>query len=111
LRQLVGIAIALLFCVWGGGAPALAQKRVALVIGNAAYTKVPKLLNPANDAAAIEALFKAAGFDTVMRATELGAAQMRRALRDFSSEVRDADIAVVYCLLAERSGCPDRAAA
>lgn len=80
----------------GLAAPAAAERRVALVIGNGAYTKVPKLANPTNDAAAIEALLKAARFDKVVRADNLGVAQMRRALRDFSDEVRDADIAVVF---------------
>jgi uncharacterized caspase-like protein len=73
-----------------------AQKRVALVIGNGAYTKVPKLDNPKNDAAAMEAMLKAAGFDTVVRANDLGVAAMRRALRDFSDKTYDADIAVIF---------------
>ena len=30
--------------------PALADKRVALVVGNSAYVNVPRLSNPANDA-------------------------------------------------------------
>jgi hypothetical protein len=75
---------------------ASAEKRVALVIGNGAYTKVPKLENPKNDATAIEAMLKAAGFDTVVRANDLGAAAMRRALRDFSDTSLDADVAVVF---------------
>jgi uncharacterized caspase-like protein len=45
--------------------PALAEKRVALVIGNSAYKSVSPLRNPANDAAAIAAMFKKAGFDVV----------------------------------------------
>jgi peptide/nickel transport system substrate-binding protein len=75
---------------------ALAEKRVALVIGNGAYAKVPKLDNPKNDAAAIEAMFKAAGFDVVVRANDVGVAAMRRALRDFSDTANDADVAVVF---------------
>jgi uncharacterized caspase-like protein len=75
---------------------AVAEKRVALVIGNGAYIKVPKLDNPKNDAAAMEAMFKAAGFDTVVRANDLGVAAMRRALQDFSDVAHDADIAVVF---------------
>src|SRR5262245_12921059 len=73
-----------------------AEKRVALVIGNGVYAKVPKLDNPKNDAAAMEAMLKAAGFDMVVRANDLGAAAMRRALRDFSDTAYDADIAVVF---------------
>lgn len=72
-----------------------AGKRVALVIGNSAYQKANALPNPARDAAAIEAMLKMAGF-TVTRATDVGASAMRRALRDFAGEVRDADIAAVF---------------
>jgi uncharacterized caspase-like protein len=75
---------------------ALAQKRVALVIGNGAYTKVPPLDNPKNDAAAMAAMFKAVGFDAVARVNDLGVASMRRALRDFSDTAQNADVAVVF---------------
>jgi hypothetical protein len=76
--------------------PAMAAgKRVALVIGNSAYQKSGALPNPARDAAAVEAMLKMAGF-TVTRATDVGASAMRRALRDFAGEVRDADIAAVF---------------
>jgi len=36
-----------------GSSPALADKRVALVIGNSAYKSAPKLANPVSDAALI----------------------------------------------------------
>src|SRR5215470_18117071 len=72
---------------------AVAEKRVSLLIGNGAYTKVPKLDNPKNDAAAMEAMFKAAGFNAVVRVNDLGVAALRRALRDFSDTAFDADIA------------------
>ena len=39
-----------------------AERRVVLLIGNGAYTKVPSLENPKNDVAAMEMMFKAAGF-------------------------------------------------
>src|SRR6476659_2312398 len=76
--------------------PVCAQTRVALVIGNGAYVKVPRLDNPKNDAAAMEAMFKAAGFSAVVRVNDLGVVAMRRALRDFSDTAYDADIAVVF---------------
>lgn len=76
--------------------PALAEKRVALVIGNSAYQNVGKLANPANDADAMSATLKAAGFDAVDLKRDLRANEMRRALRDFSDRARDADVAIVY---------------
>src|SRR5258707_5776275 len=41
---------------WLGFSPALAEKRVALVIGNSAYLKVAKLSNPTKDSAAVAAM-------------------------------------------------------
>jgi uncharacterized caspase-like protein len=79
-----------------GFSPALAGKRVALVIGNSAYQKVPSLPNPTNDAAALAAMFKAAHFDSVESKFDLPAADLRKTLRDFAGRTREADIAVVY---------------
>jgi uncharacterized caspase-like protein len=76
--------------------PASAEKRVALVVGNSSYQHAPLLPNPANDAAAIAATLKGAGFDHVDVKSNLPSADMRRALRDFADQARDADIAVVY---------------
>jgi len=75
---------------------AIAEKRVALLIGNGAYTRVTRLPNPANDANAMATLFRNAGFDIVEAKRDLSLPAMRRAFRDFSDQVRDADIAVVF---------------
>jgi len=48
-----------------GCSPALADKRVALIIGNSAYKSAPKLGNPVNDASLVGGMFKKAGFDSV----------------------------------------------
>jgi uncharacterized caspase-like protein len=76
--------------------PAFAEKRVALVIGNANYQNVAPLPNPVNDSAKMAATLKDAGFDVVDSRRDLSAAETRRALRDFADRSRDADIAVVY---------------
>lgn len=78
------------------GSPALAEKRVALIIGNSGYEKVARLPNPANDAALIADTFKSAGFDSVELRRDLKVVEMRRALRDFIDKARDADVAVIY---------------
>jgi hypothetical protein len=75
---------------------ALADKRVALVIGNSAYKKVQQLNNPMNDAQAVGEIFRAAGFDVIDIRHDLDAQGLRRAIRDFSLVVRDADVAVVF---------------
>jgi uncharacterized caspase-like protein len=75
---------------------ARAERRVALVIGNGGYVKVTKLPNATSDADAVGALFLSAGFDVVEIKHDLGGASLRSALRAFSDQTRDADIAVVY---------------
>jgi uncharacterized caspase-like protein len=49
--------------------PAAAEKRVALVIGNAAYQNVPPLRNPSNDATDIATKLRDLGFDVVEGST------------------------------------------
>lgn len=78
------------------GGEAVAQKRIALVIGNSNYVNVRPLPNPSNDATAIAELFNAAGFETVSASNNLGGTEMRRAFRDFAEKSRSADIAVVF---------------
>jgi hypothetical protein len=62
-----------------GGACAHADKRVALVIGSSAYKNVAQLKNPVNDAAVV-AMFKKAGFDTVDSKLDLSVVEMRPCL-------------------------------
>ena len=78
------------------GQPAFADKRVALVIGNSAYQNVAKLGNPVNDAGAVAAMFKSAGFNHVDSRLNLTANELRKALREFGSRSRDADMAIVF---------------
>lgn len=84
-----------LFLFACGGGEALAEKRVALVIGNSDYSRAAKLLNPANNSAAVSTLLESAGFE-VQVFTDLGVRDMRRAITDFSERTRDADVAVVF---------------
>jgi hypothetical protein len=90
-RLILAAALLLAVC-----RPALAEKRVALVVGNSAYQNVATLPNPVNDGAVMAATLKDAGFDVVDSRHDLSALEMRRALRDFADRARDADIAVVY---------------
>jgi uncharacterized caspase-like protein len=77
------------------GTPALAAKRVALVIGNSAYRSVPTLTNPDNDADDISAAFKRLGF-TVREIKDGTYDAMRRGLLEFNRDVRGADIGIVF---------------
>jgi uncharacterized caspase-like protein len=74
------LALILLALVMAPGA-ARAEKRIALVIGNAGY-QAGALTTPANDAGLIAQTLEAAGFD-VGGARDLDQDSMRRAFRDF----------------------------
>jgi len=92
LLRWAAAAAAMLFV----SAPAFAEKRVALVLGNSNYQNVAPLANPVNDSSRMATTLKEAGFDVVDSRRDLAAAETRRALRDFADRARDADIAVVY---------------
>jgi uncharacterized caspase-like protein len=72
-----------------------AQNRIALVIGNGAYTNVTQLHNPPNDAADVSQAFQRLGF-TVTSVTDATLDGLRRALIDFGRTARDADMAVLF---------------
>src|ERR1700731_4506008 len=94
--RITATVLSVICSFWLFSQPALAAKRVALVMGNSAYQNVSRLANPANDSEAMSAMLKKAGFDVVELKRDLNVSEMRRALRDFSDTVRDADIAIVY---------------
>jgi formylglycine-generating enzyme required for sulfatase activity len=94
--RIASVLVVAICSMWLVSQPAFANRRVALVIGNSAYQNVAQLVNPANDAAAMATMLKGAGFDVVQLKRDLKASDMRRALRDFTDDVRDADVAIVY---------------
>jgi formylglycine-generating enzyme required for sulfatase activity len=75
--------------------PALAEKRVALVIGNGAYKNATRLPNPRNDAEDIAAALKRKGFETIV-GFDLDKAGMDSATIRFARAAREADVAVFY---------------
>ena len=75
---------------------ALADRRIALVIGNGKYENAGVLANPTSDADAVADLFTKAGFDSVDRRRDLGVVEFKRAVREFVDRAASADVAVVY---------------
>ena len=75
---------------------ALADRRVALVVGNSSYSAVPTLPNPTRDATAVAKLFRDAGFETVETYLDVGNLDFKRAIRKFEDTAVDADVAVLY---------------
>jgi outer membrane protein assembly factor BamD (BamD/ComL family) len=77
------------------GPGALADKRVALVIGNSAYQNAGRLPNPARDADAVAEMFKKSGYE-VSLLKDAGNLEFKRNIRRFEDAASDADIAVVF---------------
>jgi uncharacterized caspase-like protein len=75
--------------------PAAAEKRVALVIGNAAYQNVPPLRNPSNDATDIATKLRDLGFD-VVEGIDLGKRDMEKRIRAFAEQLNGADVGLFY---------------
>ena len=76
-------------------APAVAEQRVALVIGNAAYAHAPALATPRNDAADIGAALGRLGF-AVTRIENAGHSVLLRGLRQFASAASTSEVALVF---------------
>src|ERR1700732_516885 len=95
-RTLVALAFALTPLLMAANA-AHAEKRIALVIGNAGY-QAGALNTPANDAGLIAQTLQASGFD-VVGARDLDQDSLRRAFRDFLDKASSAGpdtVAFVY---------------
>jgi len=75
--------------------PAFGDNRVALVIGNGAYSRAPHLPNPFHDAEDVAAALKRSGFETIL-ATDLDKSRMDEALIKFARAARAADVAMFY---------------
>ena len=83
-----------MLCFFGVGDRAEAR-RVALVIGNAAYRSVSPLANPLNDARLVAKALAASGFDVQLGA-DLDRKGMETALQEFAHDAMQADLAMVY---------------
>jgi uncharacterized caspase-like protein len=98
LRFLPLFALACIAC-WFRPEAALAENRVALVIGNSSYETVTVLPNPANDAKAMTDLLTSAGFE-VVNAPNLTQTELRQAISNFagivSAKGRDTVALVFY---------------
>lgn len=90
------IAIALTVAaglLWNGTASA--DKRVALVVGNASYTSTTPLRTPVNDATDVATALERLGFD-VVRGIDLDYDGMRDKIRVFSERLSGASVGLFY---------------
>jgi hypothetical protein len=81
--------------VWLLAQPALAESRVALVIGNGAYEKVPELPNPPRDATDIGHALERLNFKVTLLKNAT-AQEMRKAVVDFGRTAEGSEMAVVF---------------
>src|SRR5262245_32567502 len=98
IRKLIATLFALIsFVIVLAPGATRAEKRIALVVGNAGY-QVGALTTPANDAGLIAQTLQAAGFD-VVGARDLDQDSLRRAFRDFLEKATGAGpdtVAFIY---------------
>ena len=74
---------------------AIAERRVALFVGNSAYAHVPALRNPANDAKSLAAALRALNFE-VREVYDANLSEFGKALKDFGDLAAGADWALIY---------------
>lgn len=94
-RQALSLGLFAAALVLVAAAPAWAESRVALVIGEGGYRSVPELANPPNDARDVADALKALGF-AVTLGVDLDQAQMQRAIDDFARSAATADVSLFY---------------
>src|ERR1700722_4663005 len=78
--------------------PALADKRIALVVGNSNYQNVTRLENPRNDATLMATTLRSLGFTLVGDGPQLDLdkAALDLAVQKFGSTLQGADVAMFY---------------
>ncbi|MBZ0250790.1 MAG: caspase family protein, partial [Burkholderiales bacterium] len=76
------------------GLPARAERKIALVIGNAAYPTAP-LRNPVNDAKAMAARLQALGYDVALH-TDVTQRDFTRAVSRFGQRLAPGSVALFY---------------
>src|ERR1043165_666492 len=71
------------------------ERRVALVIGNSAYTNVPSLRNPANDARDMAAALSEVGFK-VTSGIDITRREMKHLIREFGQSLKSGGSGLFY---------------
>jgi uncharacterized caspase-like protein len=88
----------LFYLMMGTALPALAENRVALVVGNASYRNIPRLANSVSDATLMASTLKTLGFRLVGddAQIDLDKTAFDNAVRAFGSQLQGADVALFY---------------
>jgi uncharacterized caspase-like protein len=94
MRIFQTIVAAVLVLGFGCG-PSVAEKRVALVIGNGAYRAPLELTNPPEDARAVADALQRVGFQ-VIQGYDLKNADMTAKMKEFSRALEGSDVGLFY---------------
>lgn len=89
------IAFLSVICLLFSVDAAVADKRVAFVVGNGAYANVTRLSNTPMEAKAMTEVLRNVGFD-VVEGTDLTRDEMAKRLLEFGNKAQGADIAVFF---------------
>jgi len=86
-----------LYSVWAqrGFKVTNGEKRLALVMGNAAYQSTSPLANPVNDARSVASALKSIGFE-VIKVENASLSDMKRKVDDFGVKLKDYDVGLFY---------------
>jgi formylglycine-generating enzyme required for sulfatase activity len=91
-RQIIAFTWLALLCIL---APAHAETRVALVIGNGAYQNLPRLRNAPNDARDLAAALQKLDFDVDL-GVDLRLGDMQDKVKAFAKKAQTADVALAF---------------
>lgn len=94
LSLVLSLVLVDMACLAGRAQAQVRPERVAMVIGNESYARLP-LRNPINDARAVASALRAVGF-TVMLRENAGYSVMVDAMRDFLDRSNNAEVRLVY---------------
>src|SRR5258708_7905887 len=94
----LGIVILAAFAWSCASAPALAEKRIALVVGNSAYQNIARLDNPKNDAVLMADTLSGLGFTLIGGGAQLDLdkAALDVAVQNFGRQIQGADVTLFY---------------
>jgi uncharacterized caspase-like protein len=95
MRRVVLVAWMTIGLMMSGAVVALAETRVALVIGNSSYENVGALENPVNDASDLAVALEGLGFDVYL-GLDLTQAEMSGLTETFSQASTSADVSLFF---------------
>lgn len=94
LMRMTFISLSLFFLFASIPSNSIAEKRIALVIGNGSYSSSP-LKNPVNDAADMADILKKMGFNVILK-TNVSKREMGRAVENFGTQLKKKDVGLFF---------------